>query len=159
MSGESKQGKAHPRIKIQPPLLALAHVSLAFVLTWLLPLPLAVHPTLQIAGFLIIVLGFLLGVAALIAFRRARSAMDPRSSVVHLISSGVYRFTRNPVYLGFLLILIGISLNTGSYWGILLAPLLVILFKRLVIGPEEEYLASRFGEEFKSYRSKVRRWI
>jgi protein-S-isoprenylcysteine O-methyltransferase Ste14 len=106
-----------------------------------------------------VILGFLLGVAALMAFRRARTTLQPRGRVTHLITSGIYGFTRNPVYLGFLLIVIGISLDSGSYWGILLAPVLVILFNQFVIRPEEEYLASTFGEQFTSYKEKVRRWL
>jgi protein-S-isoprenylcysteine O-methyltransferase Ste14 len=79
--------------------------------------------------------------------------------VAHLVTSGIYRFTRNPIYLGFLLVVIGISLDSGSYWGILLAPVLVILFNRFVIQPEEEYLASKFGDQFTSYKARVRRWL
>ena len=71
----------------------------------------------------------------------------------------MYRFTRNPVNLGFVLILVGILLNAGSYWGILLAPVLVILCNRLVIEREEEYLGQKFGDEYSRYQSKVRRWI
>jgi protein-S-isoprenylcysteine O-methyltransferase Ste14 len=63
------------------------------------------------------------------------------------------------VYLGFLLIVMGISLDSGSYWGIILAPLLIILFNQLVIRPEEEYLTQKFGEQFINYKEKVRRWI
>jgi protein-S-isoprenylcysteine O-methyltransferase Ste14 len=159
VSNKPKQNLAHPNIKISPPLLALSHVVLAFLLTWLIPLPLGVPPALQTLGFLLVILGFLLGVAALIAFRRGGTTLQPRGRVAHLVTSGIYGFTRHPVYLGFLLIVIGISLDSGSYWGILLAPILVILFNRCVIRPEEEFLASRFGEQFTSYKAKVRRWL
>jgi protein-S-isoprenylcysteine O-methyltransferase Ste14 len=159
VSNKPKQNLAHPNIRISPPLLALLHVVLAFLLTRLIPLPLSVPPILQTVGFLLVILGFLLGVAALIAFRRAGTTLQPRGRVAQLVTSGIYSFTRNPVYLGFLLILIGISLDSGSYWGILLAPVLVILFNQFVIRPEEEYLASKFGEQFTSYKAKVRRWL
>jgi protein-S-isoprenylcysteine O-methyltransferase Ste14 len=159
VSNKPKQNLAHPNIKIQPPLLALLHVVLAFLLTWLIPLPLVVPPVLQTVGFLLVILGFLLGVAALIAFRRAGTTLQPRGRVAHLVTSGIYGFTRNPVYLGFIFIVIGISLDSSSYWGILLAPVLVLLFNQLVIQPEEEYLTQRFGEQFTSYIGKVRRWL
>jgi protein-S-isoprenylcysteine O-methyltransferase Ste14 len=135
------------------------HVVLAYVLSWLIPLPFTVPPVLQVMGFLLVILGFLLGVGALMAFRRAGTTANPRGQAVHLVTSGIYGFTRNPIYLGFLLIVIGISLDSGSFWGILLAPFLVILFDQLVIRPEEEYLTSKFGEQFKTYQEKVRRWI
>lgn len=159
VSNKPKQNLAHPNTRISPPLLALLHVVFAVLLTWLIPLPLSVPPVLQTAGFLLVFLSFLLGVAALIAFRRAGTTLQPRGRVVHLVTSGIYGFTRNPVYLGFLLIVIGISLDAGSYWGILLTPILFVLFNQFVIRPEEEHLAARFGEQFTSYKEKVRRWI
>jgi len=155
----TKQNKTYPNVRIQPPVLTLIHVALAFLLTWSIPLPLMVPPILQTAGFLLVLIGFLLGVGALMAFRSARTTLNPHGSVSRLVTSSVYRFTRNPVNLAFVLMLVGILLNAGSYWGIILAPVLVILFNRLVIKREEEYLAYKFGDEYRSYKSKVRRWI
>ena len=154
-----KQNKAYLNARIQPPALTLIHVALAFLLTWLIPLPLMVPPILQTAGFLLVLIGFLLGVGALMAFRSARRTLDPHGPVSRLVTSSVYRFTRNPISLGFVLMLAGILLNVGSYWGILLAPMLVILLNRLVIEREEGYLADKFGDEYSRYKSKVRRWI
>ena len=159
MSRNPKHNQSHPRPKIQPPVLAMIHVVLAFLLTWRMPLPMLVPSVLQLVGFLLVILGFLLGVAALIVFRAARSGLTPTNSNTRLVTGGVYRFTRNPIYLGFLLILIGLSLNTGSYWGVFLAPLFIALFNRLVILPEEAYLLNKFGDHFTSYRDRVRRWI
>ena len=155
----TKQNKTYLDVKVQPPVLTLIHVAVAFLLTWLIPLPLIVPPILRTAGFLLALIGFLLGVGALMAFRSARTAPNSPRQVSRLITSGVYRFTRNPVNLGFVLILVGILLNAGSYWGILLAPVLVLLFNRLVVEREEEYLAQKFSDEYIRYKSKVRRWV
>jgi protein-S-isoprenylcysteine O-methyltransferase Ste14 len=159
VSNKQKPTQARADIKIPPPVLVLIHVILAFVLSWLIPLPLAVPPVLQAVGFLLAILGFLLGLAALITFRRAGTTVNPHGRAAHLVTSGIYSFTRNPIYLGFLLIVVGISLDAGTYWGIMLAPVLVILFNQLVIQPEEEYLTQRFGEQFTNYKGKVRRWL
>jgi protein-S-isoprenylcysteine O-methyltransferase Ste14 len=159
VSNKQQQNPTHPNIKIPPPLLALIYLALVYILTWWIPLPLVVPPMLQMVGFLLVILGFFLGIAALITFRRAGTTANPRGRVTHLVTRGIYGFTRNPIYLGFLFIVIGISLDSGTYWGILLAPILVILFNRLVIQPEEEYLAQKFGEQFMIYKEKVRRWI
>ena len=159
VSNKPKQNPAHPNVKIPAPLLALIYIALVYLLAWLIPLPLAVPAMLQLVGFLLVILGFLLGLAALITFRRAGTTVNPRSQVSHLVTSGIYSFTRNPIYLGFLLIVIGISLDSGTYWGTLLAPILIILFNQLVIRPEEEYLMHKFGEQFNSYKEKVRRGI
>ena len=159
VSGKPKRNDTYARVKIQPPLLVLIHVALAYILAWFVPLPLPVPPIIQITGFLLLILGFLLGLGALIAFKRARTTYNSHRLTAPLVTFGVYRFTRNPVYLGFLLILIGILLNSASYWGILLAPVLITLFNRLVIEPEEENLAQKFGDEYGSYKAKVRRWL
>ena len=155
----TKQNKTYLDVRIQPPVLTLIHVAVAFLLTWLIPLPLMVTLILRTAGFVLALIGFLLGLGALMAFRSTRTAPDSPRQVSRLITSGVYRFSRNPVNLGFVLILVGTLLNAGSYWGILLAPVLVILFNRLVVEREEEYLAQKFGDEYGRYKSKVRRWI
>jgi protein-S-isoprenylcysteine O-methyltransferase Ste14 len=159
VSSRPGQNKPYADIKIQPPLLALLNIALAFLLTWLIPLPLSVPPILRVSGFPLVVLGFLLGMGALIAFRHARMTHEPRDTVTRLVTSGIYRFTRNPVYLGFLLMQVGLLLNAGSYWGILLTPIMVLLFNRLVIEQEELSLTQKFGDGYRSYKSKVGRWI
>jgi protein-S-isoprenylcysteine O-methyltransferase Ste14 len=146
-------------IKVQPVFLALIHIVAALVLRWLIPLPFLVPSVLASLGFLLVILGFFFGVAALMAFRIGRTTASPRGVPARLVTSGIYRFTRNPIYFGFLLMLVGIPLNAGSFWGILLAPLMVIFFNRLVIKKEEETLANRFGEAYQIYLAKVRRWI
>ena len=158
MSNKTRQVKTHPGVKIQPPLLMIVHIAIAFGLQWWIPLPLAVPPILRTIGFLLVVVGFMLGLAALHAFRRTRVTRTPRGNQP-LITASVYRFTRNPIYLGFLLMLAGIPLNAGSYWGIFLAPIMVFLFNRLVIVPEEKVLEQRFGAEYSDYRARVRRWV
>ena len=155
MSSKSGQNKPYSNVKIQPPFLALLNIALTFVLTWLIPLPWVVPPILRGSGFLLVLLGFLLGLGALITFRRVRKTQQR----AQLITSGIYRFTRNPVYLGFLLMQTGLALNSGSYWGLFLAPVMVLLFNQLVIEQEEAILKQKFGDEYRNYQSKVRRWI
>jgi protein-S-isoprenylcysteine O-methyltransferase Ste14 len=79
--------------------------------------------------------------------------------VKQVVTSGIYRFTRNPIYLGFLLLLIGVSVNSGFYWGIVFAPFFILVMNRLVIQKEEAYLEKKFGKAYTSYTSRVRRWL
>jgi protein-S-isoprenylcysteine O-methyltransferase Ste14 len=159
VKNKTKQVKSPTGVNTQPFLLALIHIAAALVLGWLIPIPLIVPPVLRTVGFLLVVSGFLLGMAALVAFRRARPKSSRPGVNVPLIKTGIYRFTRNPIYLGFLLMLIGISLNAGSYWGLIMAPLMIILFNRLIIEREEETLSQKFGEEYTSYQARIGRWL
>jgi protein-S-isoprenylcysteine O-methyltransferase Ste14 len=101
----------------------------------------------------------LFGVAAFLAFRKARTTLDPYGRVSAIVTSGIYRFTRNPIYLGFLLMLIGLPLNSGSYWGVVLVPVFLLSMNSLVIEKEEAYLEKKFKDVYSSYKSRVRRWL
>jgi protein-S-isoprenylcysteine O-methyltransferase Ste14 len=159
VSNKTKEVKTHAGVKVPPFLLVLIHVGMAFGLKWWIPLPLIVPLILRTLGFVLVIIGFLLGLAALYAFRQARPTRRPRGGTQPLITSGIYRFTRNPIYLGFLLMLVGIPLNGGSYWGLILTPLMIFLLNRLVITPEEQALGRKFGTEYSNYTARVRRWI
>ena len=149
----------HAEVKIHPPVLTLLFIALAYVANWLIPIPFVVPTPLRMVGFGMVILGFLLGVAALLAFRKARATLNPHGRVSAVVTDGIYGFTRNPIYLGFLLMLIGFPLNSGNLWGLLLAPLLVVSMNLLVIEKEEAYLEKKFRDAYTGYKSRVRRWL
>lgn len=100
-----------------------------------------------------------LAAAALWRFRRAGTAVEPWRPSTALVTDGVYRFTRNPIYLGMALLYLGSALALDSGVALaLLAPLLATV-QVGVIGREERYLESKFGDEYRRYRASVRRWI
>ncbi|HNB54533.1 MAG TPA: isoprenylcysteine carboxylmethyltransferase family protein [Anaerolineales bacterium] len=142
--------KKTPR-PLPAPILAIVHIGMALVLGNLLPLPIPAPGFVLWLGLGLTALGFGLGVLAMIAFRRARAG--------GLITTGVYQVTRNPVYLGFVIMLVGFPLSVGSYWGIPLVWPLVVLMNNLVIKPEEAHLESKFKKQFTDYQAKVRRWM
>jgi len=150
----------HPNINkyVHPPVVTLLYITLALLLGKFLRIPLTLPPILHYIGFPLICIAFLFGAAAFIEFRKAQTTLDPHSSVKAMVTTGVYRFTRNPIYLGFLLILIGLPLYLGSYWGLILAPLFIITMNRLVIEREEVYLEDKFSDRYSEYKSRVRRW-
>ena len=82
--------------------------------------------------------------------------MRPTTS---LVFTGPYRWTRNPMYLAMLLLYIGIALLFDIVWALVLTPLVMLLVVRLVIRREERYLEGKFGEEYRQYKGRVRRWI
>jgi protein-S-isoprenylcysteine O-methyltransferase Ste14 len=149
----------HANVRIPPPVLTLLFIVAAFLLGRFVQLPFSVSRLVKYIGFALVVIGFLFGLGAAIAFRRARTTLDPYHPVASLVTSGMYRFSRNPIYLGFLLMVIGIPLNVGTYWGLVLAPIFILLCNKLVIEHEEAYLEKKFGETYTSYKSRVRRWL
>jgi len=151
----------HPNINryVHPPIVALFYLLIAYLLGWLVQIPFEAPGPLRIVGFALACIGFLFGVGAFVEFSRARTTVDPHGSVTQVVTTGIYRFTRNPIYMGFLLIIIGLPLNSGFYWGILLAPFFIVTMNRLVIEKEEAYLEKKFGETYTGYKSRVRRWL
>ena len=149
----------HPAINrnIHPPILALIFIGLAILLGWLLPLPLP--PFVEWIGLGLIFVGVVLAFGAFNEFRKVHTTLDPHGSVKSLVTQGIYQFTRNPIYLGFLLMVIGFPLNSGSYSGLVVAPFFMVTMNRLVIEKEEAYLEKKFGEMYTGYRSRVRRWF
>jgi len=153
--------KDRPNISsmVHPPIIALMFIVIAYFLGRFVPLPLPVPGILRSIGLVLTFVGFLLGIGAFMEFRRARTTLDPHGSSKQVVTSGIYRFTRNPIYLGFLLMVIGLPLNSGLYWGIVMAPFYVFIMNGLIIQHEEAYLERKFGETYTSYTSRVRRWL
>lgn len=105
--------------------------------------------------------GVLIALLGVISFRRARTTVDPRypANVSALVTSGIYRVTRNPMYLGMLVTLAGWACWLGQFLSFVFLPLFIVLLNRLQIIPEERALAQIFGPGFAAYRTRVRRWI
>lgn len=105
------------------------------------------------------------GVAAALAgvnaFRQARTTVDPRNpdQSSRIVDQGIYGWTRNPMYLGFALSLLGVAIVVGNWMAVLLAVLFVPYMNLFQIRPEERILAGKFGDDYRSYAARVRRWI
>lgn len=148
-------------LKVPPPLVALC-VALLMWLASLVVAPFEVPFLLRISASLVFVfVGLGLSLAGLVSFMRAKTTVNPTkpSSTSSLVSTGVYRFTRNPMYLGLLLVLLGWSTFLANVVAFLFAPLFVLYINRFQITPEERALSSLFGAEFSAYKARVRRWL
>ncbi len=110
-------------------------------------------------GVVLLAFGFILGLSALVQFWRKRTSVIPYRPTTAIIQSGPFRLTRNPVYLGDTLLYVGVALVMNTAWPLLLLPLVLLIVHRGVILREERYLEQKFGDEYISYRSRVRRWI
>ena len=151
----------HPNINryVHPPLVMLIHLVAAFLLNWLLPLSVASPKPLDWTGYVLVFAGLGVAFSAVSRFGKMRTTLDPHGSVSTIVMSGPYRFSRNPIYLGFVCTLIGLPLALGNVWGAVLSPLLMLLLYQLVIKHEEAYLQEKFKDVYTSYKSRVRRWL
>jgi protein-S-isoprenylcysteine O-methyltransferase Ste14 len=153
------ESKNNAGIRIPAPTLTIIHIIMAVLLGWLAPLPIPAPIFMRWLGLGLAALGFVLGVLALIEFRRGRTTADPRKPTQKFVTSGIYRYTRNPIYLGFVFMLIGLPLDMGIYWGIILVWPLITFMNNLIIKHEEAYLEKKFEEQYVDYKSRVRRWL
>ncbi len=148
-------------LKIPPVVIGLLLGAAMAAISRLTPAFGFVLPSGRIIAAGLTVAGLVVAILGVASFRRAGTTVNPLqpAAASQLVVSGVYRRTRNPMYLGMLLVLLG--------WGVFLAHALAFpsalafipLMNRLQIGPEEKILAARFGAEFAAYQSAVRRWL
>jgi len=148
----------HAEVKIPPPVLTLIHVLAAFGLNWLIPLR-ASTPIWRFAGVALVFTGLALAFLAVRQLIMAHTTIEPHGTVSALVTEGPYRFSRNPIYLSFVLILIGLPLALWTFWGAVLSPLLIGSLDQLVIRYEESYLGNKFAKQYSAYKSRVRRWL
>ena len=148
-------------LKIPPPVVALVVVAAMWLLSrfgMLVDMP----ASWRIGAALVMAaIGAAFDVAGIIAFRRAKTTVNPMKpeKSAALVVSGVYRITRNPMYVGMVFILLAWAVFLASPWG-LFGPLAFAAYiTRFQIKPEERVLAARFGPEFASYQARVRRWL
>jgi protein-S-isoprenylcysteine O-methyltransferase Ste14 len=147
--------------KIPPPAVALLVGLVMWGISHAAPL-LNIPTRLRlIAAAMIVVMGALFSVAGVLSFRRARTTLNPTmpDAASTLVTSGIFRVTRNPMYIGLLLILVALAVFLSSGWA-LLGPVAFFLYiGRFQIQPEEIAMSRLFGSTYAEYRSKVRRWL
>jgi protein-S-isoprenylcysteine O-methyltransferase Ste14 len=142
-----------------PPLIFLGGLLLGYGLEALLPggsLPLAVR---WVLGGAALVAGLALQTFFITAFSRVGTAVEPWKPTTAIVTTGPYRLTRNPAYLGMALIYTGIALLTDAPWALVPLPVVLAIVDRGVIAREERYLERKFGDEYLGYRRSVRRWV
>jgi protein-S-isoprenylcysteine O-methyltransferase Ste14 len=134
-------------------------MAAGFVLDSFWTLPLALVPSQNLAGIAVVVLGLGLSARSVIEFVRHGTHPDPRRPTTALIRSGPFRWSRNPIYLAFAIIHLGVAIWFGKVWVALTLPLAVAIIRYGVIAPEERYLGEKFGAEYRDYMTAVRRWL
>ncbi len=149
------------KVKVPPPAVAL----LFGLLMWLassMVAPVAVPFAARVGVAVALAsVGLTLGVTAMLSFLREKTTMNPTKpgAASSLVTGGVFRFTRNPMYLSLLLYLLAWTSYLSNWLALLFVPVFVLYINELQIKPEERALSALFGAEYASYKARVRRWL
>ncbi len=145
--------------KFVPPFWLVIGLGLAFLLNRHLPLWSLPWPWLGLVGRLLVVAGLLMILWPVSQFIAARTGLVPFTEAKTLVTGGLYRLSRNPMYLGMAFVLLGGGLIAGSLGALLPLPLFLFIIQKRFIEGEERFLEAAFGDDYLAYRQRVRRWI
>lgn len=149
-------------VRVFPPLVFLAAGGAAMAIHQFLPLhvlPVERAASLRIVGAILAVAALSFAIWAVATFRRIGTTPNPAGGTTALASEGPYRFSRNPMYASLVLLTTGVALTFDTCWPLLLLPFVVLIVRANVILPEERYLEAKFGQPYRDYKARVRRWI
>lgn len=150
----------HEGLRLPPPLLYLAALVIGWLLQWLFPVSMLPPGLLApAAGVVVLALGIVLLFSAVSAMRRAGTSPNPSQPTKAMVTTGVFGYTRNPIYLGFTLICLGIAIAANNVWVLLPLVVALVFMTRMVIPREEHYLGQKFGSAYTDYVARVRRWL
>lgn len=142
-----------------PPAYLLVSIIAILLPHLALPLKVPVRGAWRLAGLALLAMGLALNLAADQSLKQHKSTVKPFERPTTLISGGVFRLSRNPMYLGMTVLLLGIVLALGSISGLLVVALFAVLMDRVFIGAEEKAMEEEFGDKWLAYRRRVRRWV
>lgn len=147
------------RNRIPPPIVTLAFILLSFWLTSYLPK--LVFNYQGLLSVLMILIGLTIMVIAVKTFKKNETTLNPLSprEASYLVTNGIFSYTRNPMYLGMIIILLGVTIYNGVYIGIIILPCFVLYLTEFQIKPEEEAMEEIFAGDYTDYLKRVRRWL
>ena len=148
-------------VPIFPPLIYIVALGIGFLLQWLVPLSVSQswRSPGRVVGYALVAIGLALMGSAVGLFFRAGTTPNPTQPTTTLVFRGPYRFTRNPMYVGNMVVTAGIGLAGNTWWPLVMAFVASAIVRRVVIAREEQYLEHKFGEPYVEYTKRVRRWL
>jgi protein-S-isoprenylcysteine O-methyltransferase Ste14 len=146
-------------VAVFPPALVGGSVLLGFVLQRVAPEPVLPKGVARVLGVALTASAVAVVCAAFRELRKARTTIDVREPTTAVVTTGIYAYTRNPIYLGMILMHLGIGSLRNSRWHWLLAIPTAAALQAGVIAREEAYLERKFGGEYVDYKARVRRWL
>ena len=147
--------------RVPPPVVAVLTSAGMWVLAHWWPLLKFEVPSPVLTGLAVATLGGLVSGAGVLEFKRAKTTVNPLhpARASSMVTTGIYRFTRNPMYVGIVLVLLGCFLAFGGASAVVGLPAFVWYISRFQIGPEEHVLQAKFGNEYTEYQARVPRWL
>jgi len=148
-----------PKRKILPPVYLLLALLVMVGLHYLMPIARIIAPPYSYLGAALIVAGIAITSVAALSFKKAGTPVVPFEPSTALVAGGLYRITRNPMYLGMVLALVGTAVLLGTVSPYLPIPVFVGIIQKRFIKGEERFLEGIFGAEYLRYKDEVRRWL
>lgn len=148
-----------PAVEFPPPMVFILLMAAGYLMSLIVPVAISDDPVVKALGVASAVFGLAVILSAVVAFRRARTSLKPWKPAAKIVQTGLYAWSRHPIYIAFCFITVGIGLFFNIFWiAISFIPSLIIVYFS-AIRKEEAYLESKFGEEYRAYKAKVRRWL
>jgi len=144
---------------VRPPLIFLFAIMIGLVLNQPWPLQSHLSDVTKIISILVSGSGILIFISARKAFRAAATPISGSQPATELVTSGVFKFSRNPIYVSFVLLYLAVFFWTQILWLLLTLLFPLIVIDRVVVPREEKYMQSKFGRDYSNYRATVRRWL
>lgn len=156
-----RDGVDNANVRFPPPLTYLGALLLGIFVGRAMGLPgFGIQSDLRVlVGSAVILIGAIVNFAGAGLFMRRRTAIIPHKPASRLVTTGIYQWTRNPMYLGIALLYCALAILFDSILALLLLPFVLLIIQTQVIAKEEAYLERAFGEEYRAYKSRVGRWI
>jgi len=163
MPDQEKNGaRINPVMRIPVPWVFILAYLIGFVVQLYMPIPIRSPEIVRIAliaGLILVVIGVAVAFSALGIFRKRSTTTIPFETPTSLVTSGPYRFTRNPMYVGLTLVYLGVAGTRAEIWPVIVLPVMLAYVNFIVIPVEERHLRDAFGDEYADYGARVRRWL
>lgn len=153
--------KDHAKVKTIPPLIPLFFIVISWLIDkYIFHLPIPVDSSYQtIIAYFFMLIASILFSFSLYFFIKTKQNPEPHTPTNTLYTGGIFKITRNPIYLGFLAAQVVVAIKLNNSYVLLTLPFVLILLNKWVIEPEEIYLEKLFSEEYINYKNNVRRWL
>lgn len=158
-SAPTNSSADHPNVLVHPPLFYLSALIVSSVLHWFYPLPIFASMMPRLLGLPLVIAGLSIIATGRRLMESHGTNIRPTKPTTAIIQTGIYRYSRNPLYLSLTLTYCGLALLINTWWAFLFLPLVLLPMHFFVVLREERYLENKFGDAYREYRARVRRYL